>query len=584
MNDPEPAEGSSAPSRRWTAPLAAGVAGGVASGAYLVVAARALLSAAGRPLVGIDDACITMRYAINIANGFGFVYQAGGERVEGATSLLWTLLLSLAARGDAPQITAATMLVAAISAALGSLAAALGTALESAGVESPRSRAALLAPMGLWIAALPSYPEWAVISLMETGLWSALAVLLAAETVRAAAGGLDRGIAARAALWGVLAVAARPEAPLLVAGSTAILLALAGLGAWRRLLVVSAIPAAAFAALIGWRIWYFGVPLPNTYYAKVSPDLGYSLSEGFKYLGAFLSWSPLAAGAVAASAAVLGRLAWRRGVEGVPARLALAASLWVLLALALPVYGGGDHFKNFRFYQPFWPLFGLAPWCLALWLAVSGPATRRAGIVFAALFGIAVLVHGARDWRQTLREGPGMYKHEAWLAMEGFHIGRTLNNWFDGRPLPGLAVYTAGGVSLTYQGPLFDTLGLNDTEVARAPGDRRGMKNHAAFNPEIFKRRLPDLYAPFTLRNPEDGEAWAQSIIGFQTLFSKGIVNDQWFRDNYVPVLIPMDMPDMAAMFVYARPELVQWMMDEGRPVRVLWRRWWLAGDPPPAP
>ncbi len=46
----------------------------------------------GRPTDGIDDAEITHVFAHNIAAGFGYVYNPGGERVEGSTSLLWTLL------------------------------------------------------------------------------------------------------------------------------------------------------------------------------------------------------------------------------------------------------------------------------------------------------------------------------------------------------------------------------------------------------------------------------------------------------------------------------------------------------------
>src|SRR5690349_10036664 len=46
----------------------------------------------GYPDHGIDDADITMVYAHNIANGHGYVYTPGGERVEGSTSLAWTLV------------------------------------------------------------------------------------------------------------------------------------------------------------------------------------------------------------------------------------------------------------------------------------------------------------------------------------------------------------------------------------------------------------------------------------------------------------------------------------------------------------
>ncbi|MEO1457675.1 MAG: hypothetical protein AAFV49_08935 [Pseudomonadota bacterium] len=63
-----------------------------------VVAGSALAWALGGqpPIIGIDDAAIMRAYAENIANGAGYVYNVGGERVEGATSLLWTGLLTLA--------------------------------------------------------------------------------------------------------------------------------------------------------------------------------------------------------------------------------------------------------------------------------------------------------------------------------------------------------------------------------------------------------------------------------------------------------------------------------------------------------
>ena len=40
-----------------------------------------------QPLTGIDDANIFFTYASNLAGGEGFVYNAGGERVEGFAPL-----------------------------------------------------------------------------------------------------------------------------------------------------------------------------------------------------------------------------------------------------------------------------------------------------------------------------------------------------------------------------------------------------------------------------------------------------------------------------------------------------------------
>jgi hypothetical protein len=42
-----------------------------------------------------DDAMISMRYARNLAHGYGLVWNPGGERVEGFTNPLWTLYLAL---------------------------------------------------------------------------------------------------------------------------------------------------------------------------------------------------------------------------------------------------------------------------------------------------------------------------------------------------------------------------------------------------------------------------------------------------------------------------------------------------------
>ena len=49
-----------------------------------------------QPLTGIDDANIFFTYASHLADGEGFVYNRGGERVEGFTSLLWTLICAFA--------------------------------------------------------------------------------------------------------------------------------------------------------------------------------------------------------------------------------------------------------------------------------------------------------------------------------------------------------------------------------------------------------------------------------------------------------------------------------------------------------
>src|SRR5687767_8859993 len=45
------------------------------------------------PYLVVDDAFISFRYADNLARGLGLVYNSG-ERVEGYTNFLWTVLLA----------------------------------------------------------------------------------------------------------------------------------------------------------------------------------------------------------------------------------------------------------------------------------------------------------------------------------------------------------------------------------------------------------------------------------------------------------------------------------------------------------
>ena len=49
----------------------------------------------GRSLIGVDDANIYFVYMNHVAQGHGFVYNVGGEHVEGFTSLLWTIIGSI---------------------------------------------------------------------------------------------------------------------------------------------------------------------------------------------------------------------------------------------------------------------------------------------------------------------------------------------------------------------------------------------------------------------------------------------------------------------------------------------------------
>ena len=84
----------------------------------------------GTPLVGYDDANIFFVYARNLVEGHGFVYNVGGERVEGFTSLLWVLICAAAwAASSRFEILLFVINVVIVSFALWRLAALLADVL-----------------------------------------------------------------------------------------------------------------------------------------------------------------------------------------------------------------------------------------------------------------------------------------------------------------------------------------------------------------------------------------------------------------------------------------------------------------------
>jgi hypothetical protein len=267
-----------------------------------------------------DDAYISYRYARNLVEGNGLVYNVG-ERVEGYTNLLWTLLVALgiALGGRAPDVAHLLGLASGTATLLATYAYA------SAGVDPSKRWIAALAPLLLlaWIG----FPGWAL-SGLETPLFAAtVAVSLAAEARKRI------GVATIAAMGATLT---RPEGPLLAA----VVLGLAVLGGRpqerRRALAWGLVYAAFLAILTAFRIFYYGSPVPNTYFAKVG-ETGWLVGLGD--LGKFLSSSalPLLIPAVWA--------AWRD-------RTCRAGALWAVSVAAYIVWIGGDAFPHHRFWVP----------------------------------------------------------------------------------------------------------------------------------------------------------------------------------------------------------------------------------------
>ncbi|MBV8717111.1 MAG: hypothetical protein JOZ65_18775 [Chloroflexi bacterium] len=196
----------------------------------------------------IDDAYITFRYARNLADGLGLVYNPG-EWVLGTTAPLWALIL---AAGYRLGLTDLPWLSTVLSAVCDAATAALLTVLARR-VDWPLLGAALV---GLAWALNPMS-----IGFASGGMETSLFVLVALTTLSLAAG--RRYLPVAAALAGV-ATLVRPEGALLAAVVIAWTFMVQRRDSLRALFAASIPIGAAGVALFA----RYGSPLPHSVAAK----------------------------------------------------------------------------------------------------------------------------------------------------------------------------------------------------------------------------------------------------------------------------------------------------------------------------
>jgi hypothetical protein len=324
---------------------------------------------------------------------------------------------------------------------------------------------------------------WNTVSLLDTALWC---FVLTAGTLlfcRAAVG--TAGPRSTLVLCAAVSVAlvTRPEAMAFA------LLWIAGLwgttwlstgnmrAATRRAVPPAIAYVVTLSALVTFRLVYFGFPLPNTYYAKVSPDIAYNIWMGARYGGKVLLEYPILA--VCGAICLAGIYACvkmglqrsqRRDVGNAPELAWRIVAVVVLAALVQPVLTGGDHFELHRFYQPAWPLF-IVP--LLLWANAWFSRGREGGsgpwsvhwILASAI--VAVTLSSGQSWASLV--DPEGIRVEFRLANAGLKRGLLLNEFFEGPTRPSIGEVSAGGVGRTYSGRVVDLLGLNNVAMGTRP-------------------------------------------------------------------------------------------------------------------
>jgi hypothetical protein len=452
----------------------AGLLFGATVAAYLVYAAlfiyRTSFVIDGERYFSLfDDAMVSMRYARNLAEGYGLVWNPGAEAVEGYTNPLWVLFMSVFHLLPLSQskVSLAVQITAAILLAL-NLVFVRRAALAVSGGSTPVAWGAV----ALTAFYLP-INFWSLQG-MEV---SVLVLLMTACTVLAMQC-LDTGAFHRS-LYVLLGIGTlvRPDMVVPLLAFASYLFLADSVNRRRHVRWGVLVLVAAVGAQTAFRLAYYGDVLPNTYYLKMTGvPLDVRITRGIYVLLQFV-WNanPLLF-LLAGTLALLGdRRIW--------------LLLWILTGqVAYSVYVGGDAWEYWggsnRYISIAMPSF-FALLSYALYLVVSafagvlradGPDVRTLLPVRPSWLFALALAYAAACLNSI--HGVGALA-EAALIRPVLHTGSGAGNQRDvSQSLllrrattadASIAVMRAGTIPYFSERPAVDLLGKNDTHVAHGP-------------------------------------------------------------------------------------------------------------------
>ncbi len=418
-----------------------------------------------------DDAFISMRYADNWSQGYGPVWNPGGNPVEGYTSFLWTALLALCHLLPVSH-NYLPLLIQIMGLLMG---AAVILLIYAAGIAFFRSMFVALTSSTVMACAFP-WLYWGVGG-METGL---LTLVLTALVFIAYS--IERGAENRARDWlavilFMMGVLIRPEVLLI---GLALIWRLYWLRAmWMRtrapvwsLLIISTYVIYRFCAFR-----YYGDIFPNTYYVKVGVPLLCRLKVGLQYTGESLCrlWLVILP--------VLYGLCFQR--KQTPITLALP----FFTVLIYQIYVGGDSWPRDRFLWPTIPgllLAGMETIHASLISKFSKHMVQTAGVL---IVGLCVLFINLPYGREPLL-GEAVYTKTEFR--ENIRLGLAVKKILSDEGTT--AVIWAGASPYYAEKTAIDLLGKSDATIAHQKPRKCGIPGHTKYDWEYsIQERSPDV-------------------------------------------------------------------------------------------
>ncbi len=427
-----------------------------------------------------DDAAISARYAKNWAQGCGLLWNCGGEKVEGYTNFLWTMVMGVIhwlPSSDKYYLLAIQLFSALIMAL---------TMISFYGLLRWHGQRV---SVSLWatLSFCCSY-EWIYWTMMgmETGFLSFFpipAILLFFKDSPSA-----RFIYYGAACLGIASLI-RPEIVLILAF-------IWGYGLWnpkivskKTLILYTTIPIVMFLCFRLWAYFYYGDILPNTYYLKLHTPLIYRLKRGLDYtLEHTLSvyYFPLIIG-------VFGCLIMRK----------LRLLYWLApfgIMLAYQIWAGGDAWARNRFIIPVLPfVYILNGIVISKGIEsfyqnkLSSKAVYTKTALFISLFLIQMLSVNFSYVGELTYQSP-LYTKE-----NRANLGRALLIEEIAEPNVKVAVRWAGLIPYYTDCVAIDLLGKSDAYIAKLEVHKNPIPGHSKwdFQHSVMKLK-PDIVVRFT--------------------------------------------------------------------------------------
>lgn len=417
-----------------------------------------------RRFVLFDDAMISMRYALNLANGYGLVWNIG-ERVEGYTNPLWTLymsaLIALSGKYLAPLLVQITGLVLIIGAAI---FANLSARELVCGSSDRKNIFGAIAAIGLLLYYPLSY--W-VLTGMEVSVLSFVVSVAVFFTIKLFVRPEVKYFNA-ILVCATIAYFTRPDGwipltPLVLLG-----LYLAVRRGFARITnpMTLAIMGGAIALVslhLLWRLSYYGSLAPNTYTLKIhGHDLGMRLENGVSFIAPFLKSISIQL-AMAFCALFFAKREHRL--------LFMALLAVPLISIGYQIFVGGDPWPYWRQMAPSVYLFTLVS------VSALGASERFIGMVsrgklvkiifsLIVVYGFVVLPNENFKKEILLRNLPYQFVSNVDHAKEGMAINEIMSS------SGSVMSFWAGAIPYFAAVYAIDPLGKTDPYIANLPPDR----------------------------------------------------------------------------------------------------------------